>query len=267
MSTRPDAGVPQSLTIEAGSLALQVGAADATAALARSRKRTRNLAYELVEDIGDKIRRKELRPGDKLPTEMAIMETYGVSRTVVRDAVSRLQASGLVETHHGIGTFVLEERADSGFKLKASDNKAPVDVLAALELRIGVETETAGLAALRRTDAHLRAMRSALDDFAANVDQAGDTVSPDFRFHLAIAEATGNPYIMEIYSHLGATLIPRTRINSSRLSTDQLPSYLGMVNREHEEIFEAISRGDAESARAAMRIHLSNSRVRQMRKS
>ncbi len=235
-------------------------------ALARARKRPRNLAYELVEDISDKIRRNELRPGDKLPTEISIMETYGVSRTVVRDAVSRLQASGLVETHHGIGTFVLKERTEIGLKLGVSENSGPVDVLAALELRIGIETETAGLAASRRTDAHLRAMRAALDDFAANVDQAADTVSPDFRFHLAIAEATGNAYIMEIYTHLGTSLIPRTRINSSRMASEQLPGYLGMVNREHEQIYEAISRGDPETARAAMRIHLSNSRVRQMRK-
>lgn len=231
----------------------------------KPRKRTRNLAYELVEDIAAKIRSQALRPGDKLPTEMAIMESYGVSRTVVRDAVSRLQAGGLVETHHGIGTFVLEARAGTSFRLEPADITTGVDVLAALELRISIETETAGLAAARRTEAQLAEMRRALDAFEANVTDAGDTVSPDFRFHLMIAQATGNRYFTDIMSHLGATLIPRTRISSSQMPEEHLPRYLSMVNREHEEIYEAIARRDPESARAAMRVHLSNSRERQMR--
>jgi DNA-binding FadR family transcriptional regulator len=57
-------------------------------------------------------------------------------------------------------------------------------------------------------------------------------------------------------------VIPRTRINSSRVAREDLPQYLRRVNREHEEIFQAIARRDAESARAAMRVHLTNSRER-----
>jgi hypothetical protein len=74
------------------------------------RRRSRSLAHELVEGIGAQIQGQALKPGDKLPTESAIMQAYGVSRTVVREALSRLQAGGLVETRHGIGTFVLEPR-------------------------------------------------------------------------------------------------------------------------------------------------------------
>ena len=74
--------------------------------------------------------------------------------------------------------------------------------------------------------------------------------------------ATGNRYFADIMSHLGATLIPRARINSSRVAHEELPQYLRRVNREHEQIYSAIARSDAESARAAMRIHLTNSRER-----
>ena len=224
------------------------------------RRRSRSLAHELVEGIGARIRDRLLKPGDKLPTESEIMQSYGVSRTVVREALSRMQAAGLVETRHGIGTFVLEPRPGQGFGIDPADIATAVDVMAVLELRISLETESAGLAAQRRSDAQLAEMRAALDAFEANAGGAGDAVSPDFRFHLAIAHATGNRYFADIMSHLGATVIPRTRINSPRLAREDLPQYLRRVNREHEEIYQAIARRDGESARAAMRVHLTNSR-------
>jgi DNA-binding FadR family transcriptional regulator len=226
-----------------------------------ARRRGRGLAHGLVDDLGEKIRSQQLRPGDKLPTESAIMQAYGVSRTVVREALSKLQAGGLVETHHGIGTFVLQPRAAGMFRLEGSDIATTVDVLAVLELRISLETESAGLAATRRNEEQLLAMREALDDFQRNVQEAGDTVAPDFRFHLQIAQATGNPYFADIMSHLGTTIIPRTRISAIR-THDRRGEYLSRVNREHEEIYAAIARQDPESARAAMRIHLTNSRER-----
>ncbi len=229
--------------------------------VARERQRGRGLAHSLVDDFSARIRDGALRPGDKLPTESAIMQAFGVSRTVVREALSKLQAGGLVETHHGIGTFVLQPRAAGVFRLDAGDIATSVDVLAVLELRISLETESAGLAAMRRTEEQLQAMRRALDDFEANVAQAGDTVAPDFRFHLQIAQSTGNPYFADIMSHLGTTIIPRTRINALR-NLDRGSEYLSRVNREHEEIYAAIARRDPESARAAMRIHLTNSRER-----
>ncbi|GAA4340894.1 FadR/GntR family transcriptional regulator [Variovorax defluvii] len=219
------------------------------------------MAHGLVDDLGEKIRNQQLRPGDKLPTESAIMQAYGVSRTVVREALSKLQAGGLVETRHGIGTFVLPPRAAGMFRLEASDLATSVDVLAVLELRISLETESAGLAAGRRTEAQLAALREALDDFERNVAEAGDTVAPDFRFHMQIAQATGNPYFADIMSHLGTNIIPRTRIPAIR-NHDPRGEYLSRVNREHEEIYAAIARRDPESARAAMRIHLTNSRER-----
>ena len=241
---------------------LPVAAEPAAGPDAPLRRRSRSLAHELVEGIGAQIQGQVLKPGDKLPTESAIMQAYGVSRTVVREALSRLQAAGIVETRHGIGTFVLEARPGQGFGIDPGDIATAVDVMAVLELRISLETESAGLAAQRRSEAQLQEMRAALDAFEANVGGTGDAVSPDFRFHLAIANATGNRYFADIMSHLGSTLIPRTRINSSRVAGEDLPQYLRRVNREHEEIYQAIARRDPESARAAMRIHLTNSRER-----
>ena len=118
-----------------------------------------------------------LKPGDKLPTESAIMQAYGVSRTVVREALSRLQAAGVVETSHGIGTFVLEARPGQGFGIDPADIATAVDVMAVLELRISLETESAGLAAQRRSDDSC-GNASSLDGFEANEGGAGDAVPP-----------------------------------------------------------------------------------------
>jgi DNA-binding FadR family transcriptional regulator len=221
----------------------------------------RSLALLLSEEFENKIRQGLLHEGEKLPTESELVRSYDVSRTVVREAISKLQAAGLVETRHGIGTFVRAAREEGGLTLSARELSESVDVLAVLELRISLETEAAGLAAQRRKAEHLRALHEALLAFERHAATGGDTIAHDLTFHLGIAQATGNPYFGEILAHFGALLIPRTRIPSIQ-APERDPDYLRRVNREHEEIYNAIERQDADSARAAMRIHLTNSRER-----
>jgi GntR family transcriptional repressor for pyruvate dehydrogenase complex len=223
-------------------------------------RKHRNLAQLVVEQLTDHIRNGELHPGDKLPTETEIMVEQGVSRSVVREAISRLQAAGLVETRHGIGTFVLPPPAVLG--IDPATVTTVRDVIALLELRIGLETEAAGLAAARRTDDQLAEVRAALAALQQAAHRGEDTVELDQRFHLAIAEASGNEYFSAILQHLGANIIPRARINSARLTHADPAAYMEQVGREHEQLVDAIARGDAESARAAMRLHIGNSRER-----
>ena len=106
-------------------------------------RKRRSLAQELVTVLSEQIRDGLLKRGDKLPTESAIMEAHGVSRTVVREAISRLQAAGQVETRHGIGTFVLDTPSPSGFRIDPATVVTLRDVLAILELRISLEVESA----------------------------------------------------------------------------------------------------------------------------
>ena len=225
-------------------------------------KKHRNLAQGVVAYITDSVRAGGMSPGDKLPTESEIMRIQGVSRTVVREAISHLQAAGLVETRHGIGTFVLEPAPAHHLGIDPGTVITMRDVLAILELRISLETEAAGLAANRRSEAQLQQLRTALDAFLDGAGKGGDTVVSDVQFHLLIAQASGNRYFHDILSHLGSNIIPRARINSAKLAQDEPASYLERVTREHEDIFNAISRQDPEAARAAMRTHLSNSRER-----
>ena len=90
-------------------------------------------------------------------------------------------------------------------------------------------------------------------------------VAADIRFHLSIALATGNAHFADFMQHLGETIIPRSRVNTAKLAGDDFAQYLYRVNREHEDIYNAIRRQDPEAARAAMRTHLSNSRERLVR--
>ncbi len=229
------------------------------------RRRPRTLALELVDSLGDRIRDGRIAPGDKLPTEAAIMEEFGVSRTVVREAISKLQASGLVETRHGIGTFVVGMGDSAAFRIAPEQIATLHDVIAVLELRIGVETEAAALAAARRTERNLVDMRSALDAFAAALAEGRDAVGPDFQFHLEVARATQNPHYAELMGTLGAMIIPRARLGAGGAVDEAQRSYLLRANAEHENIFDAISNRDSDAARAAMRTHLANSRERRRR--
>ncbi|MEF9929488.1 MAG: FadR/GntR family transcriptional regulator [Massilia sp.] len=226
-----------------------------------TQRRQRNLAQGVIEQVGAAVKQGILKPGDKLPTESSLMAQHGVSRTVVREAISHLQASGLVQTRHGIGTFVLE-RPQTGLGLDAEHILTLRDVLAILELRIGVETETAGLAASRRSEEQVRELAGALDEMQQAMAEGISAVEADKRFHLLIAQATGNRYFVDILAQLGNAIIPRARLNTPGLEQDKPADFLERVSREHDDIFRAIERRDPEAARAAMRTHLSNSRER-----
>lgn len=229
------------------------------------RRKPRTLALELVESLGDRIRSGRLALGDKLPTEAAIMGEFSVSRTVVREAISKLQASGLVETRHGIGTFVLGLGQAPGFKIAPDQMSTLRDVIAVLELRIGVETEAAALAAQRRTEANIHAMREALNAVSAAVTAGRDAVAADFQFHLEIARATQNSHFAELMGTLGTMIIPRARLDTTDALNDERRQYLRRVSGEHESIYDAIVGQDPDAARAAMRTHLANSRERRRR--
>lgn len=225
-------------------------------------RRPRGLVQEIVNGLADSIRGGQIKPGDKLPSESVIMAQFDVSRTVVREALSKLQASGLVETRHGIGTFALAPPDTSNFKISGGDFTTLADVIAVLELRISLETEAAGLAAQRRTEANLAAMATALQAFSDAIEQDSEAVPSDFEFHMEVSRATGNRHFADLMTYLGTMIIPRARVNTPSTEPEGRLSYLQRVHGEHESIFSAIRAQDADAARAAMRTHLSNSRER-----
>lgn len=217
-------------------------------------KRSLGLAHDLVAVLTQHILAGKTLPGERMPSESMIVREHRVSRTVVREAISQLQASGLVETRHGIGTFVLAREERPGFYL---DSEIVPSIRGILELRMGLETQAAALAARRRSDAQLARMSEALDDYEQSLGDSDTSVEADLRFHRLIAEATGNAYFTEVIGHFGHSVIPRT--HPEEHGGADLLSVGSTVNQEHQAILKAIRRQDPDAARAAMLLHLSNS--------
>lgn len=225
-------------------------------------QKPRRLAEQLVERFAQRMREGVLQRGDKLPTEASIIQAEGVSRAVVREALSRMQAAGLVQTRHGVGTFVLDMPAPESFNVGPATIGLLSDVLDLLEFRLSLEVQAAGMAAERATPQALEELAQALDALMQGPEKSGSTTNADFQFHLKIAKAAGNQYLIDIMKHLGTKMIPRTRMNSAYTGQSNRSTYLAGINAEHQQIFDAIASRQVDAARAAMYLHLSNSRTR-----
>src|SRR5258706_12374832 len=120
------------------------------------------LSRQLFEQLAGEIRSGRLAPGARLPTEQALTRAARVSRTVVREAVAALRAEGLVITRQGVGAFASAEPQPAPFRI-GPERLQPLDhTLNAMERRLGVEIESAGLAAERASKADVHAIPAAL---------------------------------------------------------------------------------------------------------
>ncbi len=220
---------------------------------------SRSLVLEIGQRIAADISAGRLLPGARLPTEQAMMDAMGVSRTVIREAVATLRAEGLIATRQGIGSFVAEQPTQAPFRLEPGQAASLADALHIMELRTAVETEAAGLAAERATRPQRRAIRAALEAIDAAIERGEPAVAEDFAFHAVITEATGNPQFRRFLDFLGRFIIPRSRV---RIQAADMRGYLISVQKEHRAIVAAIKAGSVEKARAAMRTHLISSSQR-----
>lgn len=223
----------------------------------------RTLVVEVLDSLRAQITSGQYKPGDRLPSEARLTEEYGVSRTVVREAVAALRADGLVDPQRGAGVFVIEPQPVAAAPFSDVDTDRLSSMLELLELRAAIEVEAAGLAAQRRSPAQEEKILSALRVVnEAALGEAGSHEA-DFALHLAIAEATNNPRFAEVLKMLGAQMIPRQGLAASGgvVSKD----YLNLLKQEHESIVNAVLDGNEEAARDAMRRHLKGSQSRYRR--
>ncbi|MBO1537616.1 FadR/GntR family transcriptional regulator [Pseudomonas sp. OA65] len=213
-----------------------------------------SMTQQLVVDLTQQILAGELPAGSKLPTEQVIIKERGVSRTVVREAMSRLQAEGLVETRHGIGTFVVDTARPGDFQGNKHVKGGAYDALAVIELRLSLEVEAAGIAAQRATPEQLQAMREVLDASNAVDPTDDESARLDFEFHRQIAQCTGNSFFIDAMAHVGNALIAVVQQAGPAVTGENR----ALVVREREQIYAALARHDGEAARASMRLHLIN---------
>ncbi|WP_293720073.1 FadR/GntR family transcriptional regulator [Stappia sp.] len=221
--------------------------------------RRESLSSQLKKQLLQKIDDKVYLPGQRIPSESDLCAEFGVSRTVVREAVASLRADGVLKSRQGIGVFVDDAPRLLPFEISPIPDDAVQDILQILELRLSVELEAAAMAAERRSDAQLDQIREALERIRAEGN--GQSGPMDFDFHLAIARATNNPYFEKFLTFLGPQIIPRLRINAIGAKV-QSGAYNDKLQEEHGAILEAIEKQDAAAARDAMRRHLSGSLMR-----
>jgi GntR family transcriptional repressor for pyruvate dehydrogenase complex len=223
--------------------------------------RAPSLVDVLTQKLSDGIAAGHFKPGEKLPTEQRIAETYGVSRPIVREAIGRLKHDGVVVSRQGAGAFVAESGSPSVFRLQVSDFTDRDEIRGIVELLMAVESSATELAALRRTEEDLASIQSALDAMQAAIDRGEPGVDEDVSFHRAIVEATKNPFFRDLSDFLDRRV--RTFIRTARSNTARGHAGLtALVQNEHQAIFEAIRAGDAARARQAAEEHLRNAAER-----
>jgi len=221
-----------------------------------------NLTSGLVETLVAQISSGELAPGQRLPTEQAIVAATGVSRTVVREALASLRARGLVTTRQGLGTFVAENPVPKSFSIAPEDLESLGEILHVLELRIGIEVEAAGFSALRRTARDIARMEEHLAALEAAIDADRSGAEEDFAFHRAMVVSTRNPHFARFFDLFGSLIIPRQRVRLGAMPHDVREPYLRRIQREHHAILAAIRESDPAAARRAARHHLTKSYAR-----
>jgi DNA-binding FadR family transcriptional regulator len=219
----------------------------------------RKLSRRLFEQLSEQIKSGRFAPGARLPTEAALTRAARVSRTVVREAVAALRAEGLVVTRQGVGAFVSAEAQRAPFRIEPERMQTLDDILAVMELRLGVEIESAGLAAERASRAQVKAIGGALDAIERAATEGRSAVDEDLAFHRAIAEATGNPEFARFLQFIGRHLIPRRTVSGLPERMGGERAYLALIQEEHRRIYQAIESSDGKGAREAMRRHLTRS--------
>lgn len=220
--------------------------------LFRAIPRETTLANQVREQLEEMIVERRLQPGDRLPAERELARQFGVSRTVVREAVRSLMATGLLEVRSGSGTIVRAPTAAAVSQSMALFLRAghpELDYRKVLEVRSILEVEIAGLAAERRTDEDIARMEQILEE-TLNATNREIYVKIDIAFHSALAQATHN----EMFSLLLDSVVEIMR--KLREMAFDIPPAPNRAYKYHRAILEQVKNGNGDGARQAMREHL-----------
>lgn len=221
--------------------------------------RGERLSDQLYGRIFDDIVGGRIAVGAQLPSESEVCDRFGVSRPVVREALLRLRADGLVTSQQGRGTFVIHQPADRIRTFARAPDLA--GFLRCLEVRIALEGEAARLAAQRCTEAQLETIIQAHERFVASAEAGRHDAGADLAFHAAIAEATGNAFFREMQDAIHASIAGFMQVSLALTRTGSRQRSQRVLD-EHSAIVDAVRAGDGERACIAMRHHLMQARAR-----
>lgn len=223
-----------------------------------SERRLADRAYAAIVRI---INDEGLHAGDRLPSEARLADMFGMSRTIVREALARLASDGITEARRGAGSYVKRRPSER------LGTHLPMDALAATlgtyEVRFVLEAEAARLAALRRSSEQLDAIERALAALRAALFSHAPAHDEDWNLHRAIFAAAGNAAFLPVFDHLRDSVMHILRAGVD-ISHSRPPQVIGAMMEEHDAIVDAIRVRDADGAALAMRWHLSQGRKRLM---
>ncbi len=217
-----------------------------------SRVNNTRLYQQLVENIRQQILNDQLREGDRLPNERDLALSFGVSRTVVREAIKTLAKEGLVEVRHGIGTFIairtsqaLSQSFDLMMMIEGGHGSNDI-----VEIREILEPSIAALAALRATDDDIESLKTDVRKMDASMEDMEGFVTADHSFHVTLARATHNIII----PHLLNPIVDLLHWQRKRIFYVEQGPQSGQYY--HKQILDAVIRRDSDGAREAMIAHL-----------
>lgn len=213
--------------------------------------------YERIKDkLIHLIAKGELKPGEQLDSVEQLAKHYSVSRSAIREALSALQAIGLVEIKHGQGTYVKKTDLSSiTHPISAPTLLNQEEMIHFFEVRRIIESGTASAAAARRTDANLTKMKLALKEMEQSGKQSDLGEKADVHFHLAIAEATQNHMLVQLMNSISDTL-SSTMKASRQIWFFTEETTLEQLYQEHLAIYQAILDQNPPLAQELMLSHL-----------
>ncbi|SDO12554.1 FadR/GntR family transcriptional regulator [Vreelandella arcis] len=219
-----------------------------------------SLSVHVADQLEALITQGKVGVGEKLPTENSLCDSFGVSRTVIREAITHLKSLGLVETRRGVGTSVLRSSTVEARPAERINPTTVEDILHLLELRLTLEPAAAELAALRHDDEDRQRLETQHLAFSNAFVAKTQAREEDYLFHFAIATATKNPFFQSFYKQWSQSVIPRAKLLSTDINPISSERYLERVQEEHTYILEAILSRDAQAARETMFQHLNRAR-------
>lgn len=214
------------------------------------------LSDRLAAHLTAQIEHGVLSPGDRLPTEAQLAASHGVSRSVVREAVHRIKARGLLVARQGSGVYVAAKSPHQPLAFDPAVLESMAAVVQVVELRRVLEGEIAALAAQRATRAQIAQLKRTLKAIDEATESGADGLDEDMAFHRAIGAATGNPQFNRLLAFLEQYLREAMRVTKGNESRHV--DFMNQVRDEHRAIVEAIAAHDAERAREAAIGHLIN---------
>lgn len=220
-----------------------------------------NLTDKVTKALLEEIVSRKYAVGHVLPSEQNMAESFGVSRTVLREAVSRLKAEGILDSRQGIGVIVRSNRRLS-FRLKLLEPDSTEEIVKIVELRMGIETEAAALAAMRRDDDDIARLTRYLGEMAEAIESndLDRGVEADLEFHRSIYAATKNPHYASLFDYLSQFFYQNITVSRTRSAEQDRRRYRAQA--EHEEVCNAITAGQPELAREKVRTLLMNTAER-----